>query len=83
MSALHAVLGNATDSDRQEVAKLISPILVAGEAVTHAFRIGVRDQAVFTSHRLVVIDKQGFSGKKLKICSYPYKFFQSWSMKCV
>lgn len=83
MSLLDTALGNATDADKEEVGKVVAPVLVAGEKISHAFRVGVRDVVVLTSLRLILVDKQGISGKRMQISSHPYKHFRSWSMKYV
>ena len=47
-------------------------ILVGNERIEKAYRL-VRDLVVFTNKRLVMVDKQGFSGKKKQYTSIPYR----------
>ena len=45
-----------------------------------AFRL-VRDLVVFTSHRLIVVDKQGVTGKKVDYKTFPYKSISRFSVE--
>lgn len=39
----------------------------------------VRDVAIFTNRRLIVIDSQGFTGKKKEMYSLPHSSINKWS----
>lgn len=80
MGLLDRVLGNATASDKKEAESLVMPLLVPGETVSHAFHIGARDMLLFTQFRFVFVDKQGLTGKKQSIMTYPWSRVQSWGM---
>ncbi len=45
-----------------------------------AYRI-IRDLFVFTDKRLILIDKQGLTGKKAEYHSIPYKFISHFSVE--
>ena len=58
----------------------IMSMLIQGEQVYAAFKT-IRDIAVFTSHRLIVRDSQGISGKKIETYSLPWKSVNMWSIE--
>ena len=72
MGLLDKLMGNASEVDAQEVQEELSPILGDSESVVQAFKL-VRDMFVFTNCRLIFIDKQGMTGKKVDYHSIPYK----------
>ncbi|MDK6499408.1 PH domain-containing protein, partial [Escherichia coli] len=39
----------------------------------------IRDQAIFTTKRLIVRDAQGLTGKKVEVYSLPYSAVNMWS----
>jgi hypothetical protein len=56
----------------------VQPLLTEGEQAVAAFK-AFRDSAVFTTHRLIVRDAQGLTGKKVEIYSLPYSAINMWS----
>lgn len=72
MGLLDKLLGNASQIDESEVQQELTPILADSEQVTKAYKL-VRDLFVFTNYRLIFIDKQGMTGKKVDYHSIPYK----------
>lgn len=60
------------------VPAFMADMMIAGEEAIVAFKT-VRDVAVFTTKRLVVIDSQGITGRKKEIYSLPYKSILMWS----
>ena len=56
----------------------INGMLVVGEQPYAAFKT-FRDSAVFTSKRLIMLDAQGFTGKKVESYSLPYSAINMWS----
>lgn len=54
--------------------------LMAGEQVQMEFK-GIRDAAVFTDRRLIVIDPQGLRGKKVSVSSFPWKNVTAFSLE--
>ena len=48
------------------------PVLQSNEVCEMAFQ-GRRDLVLFTTKRIMFIDKQGWSGKKMAFTSFPYK----------
>ena len=72
MGLLSALSGNASEVDVSKVEKDLDAIMIDGEQVQHAFKL-VRDLIVFTDKRLILIDKQGVTGKKSEYHSIPYR----------
>jgi hypothetical protein len=64
-------LGEAMD----EFARLLSP----GERLFAAFEF-VRDVMLFTNGRLILIDKEGITGKKVEYHSIPYRNISHFSV---
>lgn len=58
----------------------ILAMLINGEQAYAAFKT-IRDMAVFTSHRLIVRDSQGITGKKVETYSLPWKSVDMWSIE--
>ena len=80
MGLLDAVLGNASEVDKDEIQSELSPILADNEMVSKAYKM-VRDLSVFTNKRLIFIDKQGLTGKKVDYLSIPYKSITSFNIQ--
>jgi hypothetical protein len=68
---LNGIFGNATELNPTELNKEFEPVLIDGEQIERAFKL-VRDLYVFTNKRLVLVDKQGATGKKVEYHSIPY-----------
>ena len=71
MALFSRLLGNAAEVDTSKLEQDFSLILVEGERIEHAYRV-VRDLLVFTNRRLVMVDKEGATGKKKEFLSVPY-----------
>ncbi|MFF7447511.1 MULTISPECIES: PH domain-containing protein [unclassified Streptomyces] len=67
-----ALFGNAHTIDPAQAASDFSRLLGAGEGVQAAYQL-VRDVIMFTDRRLILIDKQGLTGKKVEYHSVPYR----------
>jgi hypothetical protein len=80
MNIIDAVLGNASQADASKVQKEHQEIFIPGEEVKAAFRL-VRDLFIFTDKRLVLVDKQGLTGKKVEYLSVPYKSIKYFSVE--
>ncbi len=61
---------NNTGANEEKIEKQYEKMLAEGEEVIIAYRL-VRDLIVLTNLRLMTIDKQGVTGKKKLITSYP------------
>jgi hypothetical protein len=80
MGLLDQVLGNASKIDAAEVQNEFAQVLAPGEKVEHAYQL-IRDYFVFTDKRLVLVDKQGFTGSKVDYHSIPYKSITHFSVE--
>lgn len=72
MGLLDGLLGNASEIDVNEVAEELAPIIGDTEEVQQVFKV-IRDMYVFTNKRLILIDKQGMTGRKVDYHSIPYR----------
>ncbi len=80
MGFLSGLLGNASSVDTDKITRQLEPILAAEETVELAFQL-VRDRFIFTSKRLILIDKQGLTGQKAEYLSIPYKSITRFSIE--
>ncbi|MGN7408840.1 PH domain-containing protein [Sporosarcina sp. SAFN-010] len=80
MGFLDSFLGNASTVETATVEKELAPILVTDETVEAAFKL-FRDMMVFTEKRLILVDKQGMTGKKTEYHSIPYKSISHFSIE--
>lgn len=80
MGLLNALLGNAGVVGSEELTQEYGNILTEGESVEIGFKL-VRDVFIFTDKRLILVDKQGITGKKLSICLYFIKALQGLVLK--
>ncbi len=80
MGILDGLMGNASEADLNAVAKDLEKIVTEGERVEKAFKI-IRDLIVFTNKRLILIDKQGMTGKKVEYHSVPYRSVTHYSVE--
>ncbi len=80
MSFLSGLLGNASESDGEDLADAFLASLVPGEEVVKVFKV-LRDSIVFTTKRIVFVDRQGVTGKKADYYSVPYRSVDAFSME--
>ena len=80
MGLLDGLMGNASEVDKDEVQAELSPILGEQENIVYACK-EIRDMYVFTNKRLILIDKQGVTGKKVEYHSIPYKAISHFSLE--
>ncbi len=80
MSLIHRIWGNASETDLAAVERELEPILVEGERIERAFKL-FRDVVAFTNRRLVLINKQGLTGRKVEYQSIPYKSITHFSVE--
>ncbi|MEZ7591960.1 PH domain-containing protein [Streptococcus sp. 27098_8_186] len=80
MGLLSGLMGNASQKNVDKVERDLEDILVPGEQVTLAFSL-IRDLIVFTEFRLILVDKQGMTGKKTSYKSLPYRSISRFSVE--
>lgn len=67
-----ALFGNAHTIDPATAQQDYERLLGQGEQVHAAFLL-IRDTILFTDRRLILVDKQGITGKKTEYHSVPYR----------
>ncbi len=80
MGIFSGLLGNASQKDTDKVEEQLRDILLPGEQVELAFAL-VRDLIVFTEKRLILVDKQGMTGKKSAYKSLPYRSISRFTVE--
>ncbi len=66
--------------DLSEIRSEVFELLVEGEQPAAAFKT-VRDQVIFTTKRIFVVNVQGITGKKTSYFSYPYSKVQYFGVE--
>lgn len=56
----------------KDICKNVRQLLLDGEEIVGAYKV-VRDQAIFTSHRIFIVDMQGVTGTRQEIFVLPYR----------
>lgn len=75
--------GNQRELDANAINEVLhtsTRILLDDEKALMAFKAG-RDSSVFTNLRVITIDVQGLSGKKIEYQSIPYSSIHSWAVE--
>ena len=80
MGLFSALLGNAGAVSQDELKKQYGNLLTDGEEIELGFKL-IRDTFVFTSKRLILIDKQGLTGSKTEYKSISYKSISRFSVE--
>ncbi len=80
MGLLNGMLGLSSEADVEKVESQLQKILIDGEQVELAYQL-VRDLTVLTSRRIIIVDKQGLTGRKTEYVSIPYKSIVKFSVE--
>ena len=80
MGLLDGLMGHASKIDPDKIAEEFAPVLASGERVEDAYQV-LRDYFVFTDRRLVLVDKQGLTGRKVEYHSIPYRSITRFSVE--
>lgn len=72
MGFMNGLLGNAGKIDPAQAQQEFARLLGNGEQIHAAYQL-VRDAFLFTNRRLILVDKQGITGKKVEYHSVLYK----------
>lgn len=80
MGLLDGVLGNAAEVEASEMQSEFGQVLGPGEQVEKAYVL-IRDAMLFTNRRLILVDKQGATGKKVEYHSLPYRAITHFSVE--
>ena len=80
MGLIDTLFGHAGETDRTDVATELAPMLAPDETVLRAFAF-VRDVIVFTDRRIVLVNRQGPTGRKTEYRSIPYRSIAMHSLE--
>ena len=80
MSIFSGLIGNASETDIEDVKKDYGKLLGRNEDVIQAYQ-WVRDLLIFTDFRLILVDIQGATGKKVDYHSIPYKSIRHFAVE--
>lgn len=80
MGLFSAILGNAGAVSNDDLNKNYGILLTEGEEIELGFKL-IRDTFIFTTKRLILIDKQGLTGNKTEYKSIAYKSISRFSIE--
>jgi len=80
MGLFDGIMGNASEVNLDKLQEEMKEILIPNETIQNAYKI-IRDTFIFTNKRLILIDKQGGTGKKTEYHSIPYKNILHFSVE--
>jgi len=80
MGLFSALLGNAGAVSQEELKKDYGKLLIEGEEIELGFKL-IRDVFIFTTKRLILVDKQGLTGRKTEYKSISYKSISRFSVE--
>jgi len=72
MGLFDGLLGNASEVKIEDIQKDFARLLAPTEKIEKAYKL-IRDMFVFTDKRLILMDVQGMTGKKVEFHSLPYR----------
>jgi len=80
MGLFSALLGNAGAVDQEKLVKEYQKLLIEGEQIELGFKL-IRDTFIFTTKRLILVEKQGITGSKIEYKSIIYKSISRFSVE--
>lgn len=80
MGMLSRLMGNAGVAAPEDLHSLYSDLLTENESIEIGFKV-FRDTFIFTDLRLIIIDIQGMTGKKVEYLSVPYSKITKFSVE--
>lgn len=80
MGLLDGILGSASTIAADDVKRELGKLLGQDETVHLAYRL-IRDMIILTDRRILLIDKQGVTGRKTEYRSIPYRSVTSFSVE--
>lgn len=80
MGIMSGITGNAGPMDPGAATAEFGRLLSNGEKIYAAFDF-VRDAMLFTNGRLIMVDKQGLTGRKIEYLSIPYRSISHFSVQ--
>lgn len=80
MGLFSSLLGNAGVAKPEELEADFGKLLTEGEHIEIGFKL-IRDVFIFTNKRLILVDKQGITGRKVEYLSLIYKSISRFSIE--
>ncbi len=80
MGLFDALIGNASETNINDVQKEYANLLGENEIIERAYKL-IRNMFIFTNKRLILVDRQGLTGKKTEYHSIPYKSITHFSIE--
>ncbi len=80
MGIFSSLMGNAGAVDKEKLYTDYAQLLTPNEQIEVGFKL-VRDTFIFTDKRLILVDKQGLTGRKVEYLSVTYKSISRFSIE--
>ncbi len=80
MGFFNNILGNASTTNLEDIRQDYAKLLATEETIQQAYKL-FRDLFIFTDKRLIMVDKQGITGKKTEYHSIPYRSITHFSIE--
>ena len=80
MGMLDGLMGNASEVSTESVQAEYARLLAPNESYQKVYQL-LRDFFLFTDRRLILVDKQGITGKKVEYFSIPYRSITHFSIE--
>jgi hypothetical protein len=80
MGLISKIRGDAGVVEKHELLEEYGQLLAENEEIEIGFKV-IRDTFIFTNKRLILIDKQGLTGKKVEYQSVLYKSISRFSIE--
>ncbi|MGB5927554.1 MAG: PH domain-containing protein [Cyclobacteriaceae bacterium] len=80
MGLFSSLMGNAGTVLPEKLDKDFGQLLYDGEQIEIGFKL-IRDTFIFTNKRLILVDKQGVTGRKTEYLSITYKSISRFSIE--
>lgn len=80
MGLLNKLLGNTGTAKPEDLETKYGDLLIEGENFDIGFQL-LRDVFIFTNKRLILVDVQGITGRKVEYLSLPYKSISRFSIE--
>ncbi len=80
MGIFSSLMGNAGAVDKEKLHAEYEQLLTPNEQIEIGFKL-VRDTFIFTDKRLILVDKQGLTGRKTEYLSVIYKSISRFSIE--
>lgn len=80
MGIFSSLLGNAGAIENSKLEKDFGKLLIPSENIEVGFKL-IRDTFIFTNKRLIIIDVQGLTGRKMEYFSVTYRSISRFSIE--